>query len=280
MWRRILGPVFSLLYAGYAAAWNDTGHMVVAAIAEAKLTPKAKAAADELLKVGATERAYSFITAGPWADDIRSDKDRPWHYINIHFWEDGSASSNKPEKQNVVWAIRTQTAILKSRSSSRAAKADALRYLIHFVGDIHQPFHCLSRDSDDFPQGDRGGNSHTIQPISGWGDRDVTNLHALWDFGLGEFLPSRRPLSAENATRIYDIAKKYMVETPQLASVVKVTDPMIWANESFGLRMEVYNIGINAPVNEPYLNNGRRIVRIRTAKAGYRLAALLNSVFR
>lgn len=265
-----------------AHAWIETGHMVVAEIAERHLTPQARARAAELAKIGTDERTSTFVTCSVWADDFRTDKDRTWHYINIYFRKDGKPVKGKPLEENVVWAIRKFTKVLEDPKSSKEQQAEALRYLVHFVGDAHQPLHAVSFESDQLPDGDRGGNSFQIAPVSGWSERPLTNLHALWDFGCGEFTPTRRPLNEQGRTKIKRIADEIEKEFPRskIAGLSR-TDPMAWARESFEIAKDfAYDLTPGKEVSKEYLARGRKHSRERAAAAGYRLADLLNRLLK
>ncbi len=267
---------------GTAWAWIDTGHMVVAAIAESKLTPAATKALERLVKIGTDVKTNTFVTVSCYPDDFKNDEDRAWHYINYHFRSDGKETSNKPEDKNVVWAIEKFTAVLENAKAPDNEKAQAIRYLVHFVGDIHQPMHAIARDTDAFPAGDRGGNDFKIKPIEGWGDRPVGNLHALWDFGCGEFKPIPRPLSPEGLDKIKSIAKSITDEYPEdKLGELGSSKPGDWVNESCALaKTQAYALGENSTPSEDYLKRGRETCRRRAALAGYRLASVLNRVFK
>lgn len=261
-----------------SSAWIDTGHMVVAAIAEKHLTPRARARAAELARIGTDAKTNTFVTCGVWADDFKTDRDRAWHYINLFFRRDGKPTSLKPEEENVVWAIRRFTKALENPKSSQAERAEALRFLVHFVGDVHQPLHAVSEVSNARPDGDRGGNSFTIGPVTGWSERPLENLHVLWDFGCGAFLPVRRPLDARGKEKIDRLASEIIRDFPRgkLPSLSE-RDPMKWALESREIaKREVYRLREGRPVPEAYLKSGRETCRRQAAYAGYRLADLLN----
>ncbi len=263
-------------------SWVDTGHMIVAAVAEARLTPAAKKAATRLLAGIDDRRSSTFITASCWADDTKSDQDRAWHYCDFHFRADGKPSDLKPEDENVVWAIKVQSNILIDGVSSLEQKSAALRYLIHFVGDVHQPLHAIARDSDEFPEGDRGGNDFKIKPINGWGNRPVSNLHTLWDFACGAYKSSpKRPLVSADEQWIRDRAAEFAKPYPYAKMAdVKLNDPMVWAKESFSLRNVVYNLEEKETPSDEYLAKGSEICRKRIVRAGYRLADLLNRLLK
>lgn len=269
-----------------AFAWSATGHMVIAAIAKRELTPYALSEAERLLKVGATDRATDFISSGPWADDVRNDhpESGPWHYINLHFRSDRKRVTNQPEKDNVVAAIEKFRKILADKSKSDAERADALRYLIHFVGDIHQPLHAVARDSDAHPQGDRGGNDFDIQPPFFLANqpRPPRNLHSLWDSGVGLFPYIDRPLTADGRKTVQAQADAFIASLPRDSMKdLSHRTPMEWAQESLAAaKKTVYDIREGTVPGQEYVENGQRLVAQRATLAGYRLADILNESLR
>ena len=151
-------------------AWGETGHQVVALIASAQLTPTAKAKVDRLLAI---EPGATLASISTWADEHRSPPTAPWHYVNFPRGQPCAylAERDCPGGNCVVGAIERQVAILRSDTNAEL-RLRALKYLVHFFGDVHQPLHAGFGD-------DRGGNSYQLQAF-GRG----TNLHALWDSGL------------------------------------------------------------------------------------------------
>ncbi len=275
-----------LLFAAVATAnaWFDTGHMVVAAIAQKNLTPTAKAEADRLLKVGSTEKAYDFITAGPWADDVKTKENGPWHYYDIYFREDGNPTSLKPDEENALTAIDKFSKILGDKSKPDSERADALRFLIHIVGDIHQPLHAVSRVTETEPKGDRGGNGFKIEaPAALAGEsRPPKNLHSLWDSGLGLFPSERRPLSKTSLEHIEGMAKAFTEAYPP-SSIPGIGDqnPEHWVQQSFNLaKTVVYAFPEGTAPSDDYMKHGQEVAKRQVALAGYRLAALLNRVLK
>ena len=256
--------------------------MVIAAIAERNLKTEVRLEADRLLRVGATDRAYDFITAGPWADDVRSQRQEtgPWHYINFHFRTDGKRTTMKPEPENVVVAIERMTAILKDRTRPDLERADALRFLIHFVGDIHQPLHTSARDTDQFPEGDRGGNEHKIQTplIFSREARPPTNLHSLWDRGVGLFPEVDRPLSPQGRLLVETQAITLMAALPSPGMIpAPQMKPELWALEGHEYAKRIaYAVDNGAEPTLGYIRLGQSLSARRGVMAGYRLAQLLN----
>jgi hypothetical protein len=159
-----------------ALAWGAQGHRLVARIAEAHLTPQARAEVDRLL---ANEPTPTLAAIAPWADELRAKdpglgkRSAGWHYVNIgeddcHYEVERHCRGGNC----VVEALKAQTAILGDRSRSDAERTQALKFVVHFVGDIHQPMHAGYGN-------DKGGNDFQVQ-FNGRG----TNLHSLWDSGM------------------------------------------------------------------------------------------------
>jgi len=277
---RSLGVFAAFTLASSAFCWNDFGHMVVASIAERQLTFNAKQKLLKLLQIGGTPKTNELLTAACWADDTKTRENGLWHYINYHFRTDGKSTTLGPLEQNVVWAIQKFSADLKRASTPDAEKADALRYLLHFVGDIHQPLHCVARDTDDFPEGDRGGNEFKITSPKGMNPAP-RNLHFLWDMGCGEFLQVDRPLNATGRDEISEAAELAIKLNPdsQMMKLVETSDPNAWAKEGLTLaKKTVYRLDEGAEPSAAYLQEGRKTALRQVALAGYRLGRLLNSL--
>lgn len=151
-------------------AWGADGHRLVATVAEGLLTPAAKAEAERLL---ALEPGATLASISTWADEVRNPATAAWHYVN--FARGGSCTYNAeplcPGGACVVAAIDRQAAILASAAPD-ADRLVALKYVVHLVGDVHQPLHAGYGD-------DRGGNGFQLQAFE-----RGTNLHALWDSAL------------------------------------------------------------------------------------------------
>ena len=165
---RVTPIVLAAIFWTDAHAWGVTAHRAVAAIADQHLTTAARRQIDELLAVepGATLESIS-----TWADEVRSPSTSKWHYVN--FPRDSCTydpDRDCPDGQCIVVALERQAAILRSDASSER-RLKALKYVVHFVADVHQPLHAGFGD-------DRGGNRYQVQAY-GRG----TNLHALWDSG-------------------------------------------------------------------------------------------------
>lgn len=266
-------------------AWIDTGHMVIAAIAEDRLNKYAYDECSRLLKIGGTDQTKGFVASAVWADDTKTAENGGWHYINLPYRTDGKPTTTKPADENAVWAINHFSDILKDKSKPDAERADALRYLIHIVGDIHQPLHAITMESDALPNGDKGGNDFPIKTGDNFTsmEKPPTNLHFLWDMGAGLFKPGAeaRPLNPESLGRLHiqgqDLSSRY--SEARLKDLVKDLNPMDWAKESFDTAKEfAYKVRTGGDVDIAYIAVAKTMAGQRAALAGYRLAALLNKL--
>lgn len=159
-----------------------------------------------------------------------------------------------------------------------------MRFIIHFVGDIHQPLHCTSRISSANPEGDRGGNLVRIKVVGANGQIKETNLHSYWDTGLNTFPLTGLNFAPPPLSKIPAAAATAKAGNPPTDPALKLNDPtnyQAWADESFELAKSVTYNGITngGRPSKAYRNRGIKIVRKRVAWGGYRLAALLNSIW-
>jgi hypothetical protein len=268
--------------------WGAGGHMMVASIAFQRLNPRAKAHATALLARAINPAAISaqsndFVNAAHWADDLRPfpefDSFKPLHFIDNPFATDGTPlPAGVPEPDNIFKALEDNVNILKT-STDLDAQAQALRLIIHFVGDIHQPLHCATRVSSANPDGDRGGNLVSIN-VAG----KKTNLHSYWDGGIGNFPKSGPNFTPPPLSQIPPAAAQARAGNPATDPNLKLKAPLnfqAWANESFALaKSTAYNgIGNGGTPTAAYNTRALKVARKRVAWGGYRLAALLNSIW-
>jgi len=260
-----------------AFVWNATGHMVIGAIAEPRLNPVARANVERLLKINASPKSATFITAGVWMDDVRAQGvgyfDR-WHYHNRAHSPDGTPFPKEPHADNVAWAINESVTMLGDKYVPNFEKARALRILLHTVQDIHQPLHAGSRYTAVLPEGDRGGNGFRLSRVG-----KAKNLHAYWDSAIGLFAENLdRPLpptSEPVVTLARSVVAAYPPEKlPERAEL----NPEKWLDEGYQLLTTVV-YPTSATPDEAYVVRSREIARRRVALAGYRLAALLNTIW-
>lgn len=276
------------LHAERAFAWGDEGHEIVATIAEHFLDPVARHKAFAILAADpSTLTAHDFVAEATWADRYRdSDRNgtkvhylqtRQWHFVDIEItladldaacfqhpaMPTGTAASAGPAADCVVDKIDQFTAELTAPGTSAAERVLALKFILHFVGDIHQPLHA----SDDH---DAGGNAKQVS-AAGLGSG---SLHAFWDT---QFVKSLGTDPATVATML--IAKMTPAQIAQWSGG-KTTD---WATESFGVsKAQIYAKLPKPQSNGSYLlpptlvASSEQIVAQQLSKAGVRLATILN----
>lgn len=272
-----------------AEAWTPEGHQVICAIAEDLLDDDTRRETERLLSLF-PHVPSNLPAACAWLDHVRSRGvghfDR-WHYVNQPI---NPAGLQVPESHSddAVFAIRQSLDTLRDETAHDFGRAFSLRVLIHAVGDIHQPLHTVSRFTAARPEGDRGGNDFPVSTgLSG--ERDDT-LHIFWDRGLGLFDPiptgdndsdDDSDDDSDSAEAVRRIAAELRRSVPagDLAGIDQA-DPQIWADEGLRLAEEYVYRGIEEG-DEPsaeYLRRAEPVVRRQLVLAGYRLAALLDSL--
>ncbi|TAN06264.1 MAG: hypothetical protein EPN36_04785 [Rhodanobacteraceae bacterium] len=250
-----LALVATLLCAPPALAWGPRGHRIVARLAEAQLTPQAWAEAQRLL---ALRGAQHLSDVANWADDLRNtdpalfQRTRRMHFVNFH---SGDCIYDPPRDcrrgECAVAAIEKYSAILANRANPPAKRAEALAFVVHFVGDIHQPLHADYRH-------DAGGNDFQVR----WHGRG-TNLHKVWD----SLMLDSTHLSAAQYTR------KLQAED---SSIATGGTPVEWAEESCRIDRDDGVYPRTHFIDQAYVDRELPIAEQRLRQAGARLAALLN----
>ena len=239
----------------FADEWGKTGHRIIGQIAQDHLTPKALATITELLN------GETLATVSTWADEMRSNPDfRPydkWHYVNLP--EDKKYHEVEHTQDNAVIII--QRAIEKLQSDiDKEEKTFYLKYLVHLVGDIHQPLHTGRKE-------DYGGSTIKLYFGGRKSNSSSTNLHRLWDTNM-----------------IDDFKMGYKEFSDYLQSYQKIDFPqgnvVCWANESHEIVNKVYaEVNDGDELSYPYLYSNFYIVKDRLFQAGIRLANLLNEIY-
>ena len=289
-----LGLVCLILCApSVSLGWGAGGHMMVAQIAFKRLNPKARLKATELLAISiepveVTAQSKDFVNAAHWADDLRPfaefDSFKALHFIDQPFTTDGTAMPpGIPEPDNIVKALEDNVNILKT-STNKKSQAQALRFIIHFVGDIHQPLHCATRVDSAHRDGDRGGNLVSIKIPETGGALKTTNLHSYWDGGIGSFPKSGANFAPPPLSQIPAAAARVMAGNPATNPALKLDDPFnfsAWAAESLALAKSTAYKDMKSGVKPSAAYNAAslKVVRQRVAWGGYRLAALLNAIW-
>jgi hypothetical protein len=238
-------------------AWAPEGHQIIAAIAMRELTPAARAQVSALLGAPGI-----MVLDSSWADEIRQQRPETnsWHYVNIEIGSGGyDASRDCGDGNCVVAQIKRDSGILADVHASKLARAEALRFLIHFVADLHQPLHAADRN-------DKGGNDETFR----WHGKRVS-LHQVWDQEVVAML------GGDPMRVAADIEQKL---TPQQKTAFGRGSVEDWANESFHLAESEIYAHMPARLPEDYALKESGPARQQLAKAGIRLAALLNRILR
>ncbi|SFK40386.1 S1/P1 nuclease [Lysobacter sp. cf310] len=247
-----------------ALAWGTLGHRLVALLAWDELDPAVRGDIDALL---AGEPDPTLAGIANWADDLRSNdpdlgkKSAKWHYVNLG--EDDcvyEAARNCPKGDCVVEAIRAQTLILGDRARPRDQRLQALKFVVHFVGDVHQPLHAGYSH-------DKGGNDVQIN-LNGRG----SNLHQLWDSGM------------LNAAHLDENAWLQRLRALPLAvSVAKPAlppDAAAWAQASCRIALQPGLYPAKATIDENYVQTWRPEAEAQLRRGGSHLAAVLNAALK
>jgi hypothetical protein len=291
--KQILLIVFLLLSRALSSAWSGPGHMTIAAIAYRALSDSQKQAVTELLKhhpdyAAWMERyptnepnldlaTFIFMRASTWPDEIRrrgNPYDHPeWHYVDYPLEPPNFPDKPSPFPTNdILYGISQSEKMIRDTNSSPEARAAYFSWLIHLVGDIHQPLHCSTLVTTNYPApaGDRGGNEFYVKPAE-----TGVNLHSIWDRALGGTVNPRTQLN---------YAIQISTEQPRasLPELSKDKTPVAWSKESRTIAIEsAYLRGTlagstqrtNAPaLPEGYTKTMKTIAEKQAALAGYRLA--------
>ena len=290
----------ALIFSGAVNAWcwGGAGHRIVAMIAEQRLSPEARARVSHLLFDG----QFTMADVSACADALRAAEkgnlrpeeeycirvagsvptgSAPWHYIDIPIPTSAtSLDAFCPDGACVVEKIKSFTTTLRD-SVDEAERRAALMYLIHFVGDIYQPLHCVERKCD------QGGNLEHVNFYLKHQERADHRLHSVWDSDLVDRAMADAKVRQD---RVY---------ATQLAGSIKRRDADKWAQQPFdevaweghaiaeshvyrGIPVQDFCGITEKPAHPPitdlspeYEKEGERIVREQLQKAGVRLAELI-----
>ncbi|WP_407114768.1 S1/P1 nuclease [Bradyrhizobium sp. LMG 9283] len=297
---------------GPASAWWDAGHMQIAYVAYKKLDPPVKEKVDVLLRLNPdyekwtsgitdpkTAKLYAFVHAATWADDIKtkeynytrdkldsptagqnigySDKNQHayWHYKDVNWTPDGTPLP-PPDAVDLITQMKLMIAALPASSgASDDVRSYDLVWILHLVGDAHQPLHGSSRYTRQIPGGDAGGNAEQVIPATG----EPVALHAYWDSLFGGYVS---PYGA-----IFDAdAREGLASLAVNEVAAKIADPQKWIDESAELAKQYayaapVSLGDNPVLlTRDYETNVRNIARSQAALAAARLANLINNALK
>lgn len=252
----LLIPGLVMLTTGSAYAWGQNGHRITGKIAELHLSADAKAAIKELLgKEGLAEASH-------WPDFMRSSRDPfwkrsgPYHYVTVpkgKTYQEVQA----PERGDAVTALKMFTKIVKDKKAPLKERQRALRFIVHLIGDLHQPLHAGNGT-------DRGANDIKVTFFD-----EETNLHSVWDTKI---------IESQNLSYTEYVNFIAPDITADQVKRWSVTDPLVWIAESTKIRDTIYPVKTRLWYN--YIYDHRATVNKRLSMGGVRIAAYLNDIFK
>lgn len=251
----------TLLLSPPAWAWGPEGHEIVASIALRELSPAARSQVASLLGSDAM-----MVHEASWADEVRTQRPEtgPWHYVDIPLRAPGyDAARDCADGNCVVAQIDAARHVLGDKHAVPGARQEALRFLIHFVADVHQPLHAVDNN-------DRGGNQVYVELGA-----DRTNLHHVWDTQVVQALGNGEDEIADELDHAV---------TPQQRKEWDAGTPADWANQAHAMARDViYPVmgghnHVRMPLNYPHL--AEPLTRLQLSRAGIRLAWILNGTLK
>jgi hypothetical protein len=241
-----------------ALGWGPEGHSLIARIAEAQLTPAVHAKVVEILGPN-----VSMASVASWGDEIRRSRSETgsWHYVDIPIDQPGlDMARDCPKGDCVIKKIEDFEVTLHDPNTPAVQRREALMFLIHFVGDMHQPLH----DSDNK---DKGGNDVRVV----YKDRN-TNLHSLWDSGL-----------LGNMGKEDELFPVYLRDSERHAKKWDKGSVEDWAEQGHKVAVKVSygklpktEKGTPVTITPEYEAKADPVIRQQIEKAGARLARVLN----
>lgn len=271
-----------------ASAWGDDGHKVVALIADHYLTPAARKQVAAMLAADTDPLTqHDIASEATWADRYRDanhrkdnyDATKRWHFVDLEIMDPDMMKAcygRKPLPTNTPASVGDKNACVVDKVAQFAAELDAprtdaeerlvaLKFLLHLVGDMHQPLHASDNN-------DAGGNAIKVI-VDGFDHKSRDNLHGFWDTQFVEALG--RPPAA--------LAKELLAQiTPEQESEWRQGTPDDWAMEAFNIAYDdVYgepSLSKDAlqHLDQPYVTRAEKDVALQLSRAGVRLAAVLN----
>ena len=244
-----------------ALVWGQAGHRIIGQLGSERIDGKTCAEIERIID------NESLAEAATFADEQKSNPDpfwqetaSPWHYVTV---PEGKtyAEVGAPPEGDAYTALQRFTATLRDPSASKADKAVALRFIIHIVGDLHQPMHVGNGT-------DRGGNDERVMFFG-----KSTNLHSIWDSAL---------IDGQNLSFTEYAARLDRRITPQLTIAWWDPNPLTWIAESAKARAAAYpNASEGATPNLGYSYQFEQLptVELRLEQGGVRLAAYLDSIW-
>jgi hypothetical protein len=246
------------------------------------------------------EGDYPFVECATFADEIKAKGgsfQSPWHFVDIPFLDEGGSLDDYPQfkldDHNITVIVPgivdwlTESGNYKSNyvyqtlkshfSDEQQARSYALRLLIHYIGDIHQPLHATSRVDSKYPKGDAGGNFFTLPTKDG-----AKNLHSVWDSMVYEHpeTPSL-PYSSSDWNSLGNTVSSMVAKNIFSPSDYENVDINSWANESFELaKSSVYSdITEKKALPQSYIDENQKAIDKQIVIGGLRLAYVIKTIF-
>lgn len=254
---RKLAYIIAFFYCANLFALGQTAHRTTGAIAEKYLTTETKVALKELIGVESLAEISTYV------DEMRALKEnefwaktsQPYHYVTV---PTGKAYSEvgAPKQGDAIFALSKYSDVIRNPSSSKEEKIIALKFIVHLIGDLHQPLHVGTGL-------DRGGNDVKVKFFN-----KNYNLHSVWDTGM-----------IEHVNLSYTEWTNWLNKSISQKDVANwsTTDPLVWVKESYDIRETIYPKDTN--LSYEYLHHNLPTIKLRVQKAGIRIAAYLNALF-
>lgn len=269
---RICSLLLAVTLASHVApvfAWGYEGHIIVGDVAEHYLSPIAR---DQVKALLAADGSASLGEVATWADEIKPDRPntRPWHYVDIPVCGPADPSTYCPDGQCATEQINRFAHVLGDHNASQGDRIEALKFLTHLVGDIHQPLHAANNH-------DHGGNDIQVSFLKQGGSS--LNLHAIWDTDMIE------QFSTDPGHEAAILIKTISDQDVKTWSTGTIDD---WAAESHQLAVKIAYGKLpggfvcdksepdNVDIGRKYYRQAKPVIEKQLKRAGVRLAALLN----
>jgi hypothetical protein len=257
---------------GAASAWGPEGHSIVAEIAQPRLTARAAALVASLLN------GRSLASVASWADDVRDQRKgtSAWHFVDIPIDSDRYDSATECKLTEQGDCIIAELERLKNDlrcAESQAEKIEALKFAVHFVGDVHQPLHTVAEQ--------RGGNSITVAVfLKGLVCSDAcrapvaSNFHAAWDFDL------IRATVWDWGAYVDRLEAGWLKSAEAQQSGIDGGTPTDWALETHKAAQTVWQaLPANHVIDDDYYRKALPVLDRQLGVAGLRLARFLNDAY-
>ncbi len=241
----------------FTTRYGVLGHRVIARVAASRISPLTRTRLQPYLG------AKTMAEISTWGDEVRGQRPftGPWHYVNIPITDSIYRQSRHCPNQCIIKALEAQMRILENRMTPRATRAEALKWVVHLVGDLHVPLHVGDR-------GDRGGNDLQVRY-----DRRRLSLHSFWD---GPVLQSMGLSENAMVSRIEQRLRSRSDTTAIASGTIER-----WAMETHRVARDVAyrRLASNLVIDDAYLAAAHPAAEELLLRAGVRLAELLDRAF-